>query len=97
MKKSLLLCSLLLCLCWQNVLPQTEVRGIETRRVIYHGSNSYHYGVSYTGGLDCSDEYYGWEFYNANSIPVALDIELWCQDGPNIVKTQSIILKAGER
>ncbi len=95
MKKIVLFISLLFCLSSPDVWSQTQVRGIESRRVIYAGPE-------YHNGQDYSYDYYGWEFYNANSIPVSVDIELWSQaayagDDNQIVKTQSIILKPGEK
>lgn len=90
---------MLFCLNLQNAWSQTEVRGIETRRVIYDGPV---YTVNYVLSAASSCKYYGWEFYNANSIPVSVDIELWSQATSvgadnQIVKTQSIILKPGEK
>lgn len=91
MKKIVLLISLLFCLNLQNAWSQTEVRGIETRRVVYNGPEYSTWPDTY------HNEYYGWEFYNANSIPVSLDIELWCSSSNTIVKSQSIIIKSGEK
>lgn len=96
MKKNMIVFAIMLCLTSINVFAQ-EVRGIETRRVIYEGSD-----------YSCGNEYYGWELTNRNSCTVSLDITLSFQGGvfgtdydvtsvpPQIVKTQSILLNAGE-
>lgn len=86
-----------MCFASMNMFAQ-EVRGIETRRVIYDGPEYYIYSGKY------STKYYGWEFTNRNSITVSVDISLWIQAQSNgyttkpasTVKTQSIILKPGE-
>lgn len=96
MKKILTVLLFLFAFATSIVLAQ-EVRGIETRRVIYDGPR-YSYGWS---GEYHSTRYYGWEVTNQNSIRVSVDITLWSQaryqgDQNNIVKTQSLILKPGE-
>lgn len=71
-----------------------EVRGVETRRIIYEGDEySYEWPFSHLTG----NKYYGWEFTNRNSITISLDIELWSQSGDGkIVKTKTVILKPRE-
>ena len=70
-----------------------EVRGIETRRITYEGPE---YICQFSSASH--NEYYGWELVNRNSIRVSVDIELWCHDVDNaVVKTQTIILKPGEK
>lgn len=72
-----------------------EVRGIETRRVIYYGGPEYYNAVD--PDSDISTRYYGWEVKNRNSITVSVDLALWFQGDQNkIVKTQSIVLNPGE-
>lgn len=79
-----------------NVLGQ-EVRGVETKRVKYYGSQ-YNYKIRYGQGYRSlsSSEYYGWEFHNANSISVAVDIELWLKNG-GLQKTKSVVLEPSEK
>ena len=99
MKKAFLI--ILICFVSLIVAAQ-EVRGIETRRVIYDGPQ-------YSCGYNCSStKYYGWEFTNRNSCAVSVDITLSHQGGAysnnydvtsipsHVVKTQSIVLEAGE-
>ena len=97
MKKIIAVLSILLCLVSTNTFAQ-EVRGIETRRVKYDGPE-------YSCGYNCSStKYYGWELTNRNSCTVSVDITLWSQAMANdyntkpasIVKTQTVILRAGE-
>ena len=108
MKKSLfLLLGALLCLTAPGLSAQTEVRGIETRRVVYDGPEyGYSYNMSRSKYEKWSTEYYGFEFYNRNSIPVSVSIELWCQgyyDGyywlekPTLITTKEAVLDAGEK
>ena len=92
MKKSLfLLLGALWCLAATDLFAQNEVRGVETRRVIYDGPN---YRDMYT-------EYYGFEFSNRNSIPVSVSIELWCNssgyEDPILVTTKDVVLDPGEK
>lgn len=95
MKKVLL--TILTCIISIAAVAQ-EVRGIETRRVIYDGPEYY-------CGYNCSStKYYGWELKNRNSCVVSVDVSLWMQalaDGNNtlpahIVKTQTVVLEVGE-
>ena len=92
MKKFIIILSILLGMTAIESFAQTQVRGIETRRIIYEGSI---YDASYGKK---STKYYGWEITNHNSITVSVEIELWSQteDGGHIVKTQDIILKSKE-
>ncbi len=96
MKKVFVFLSMVLALCSIDSTAQ-EVRGIESRRVIYNGPQ-YRYSYNWSHDLRSSTEYYGWEFYNRNSIPVSLDIELWYNvDGDKIVQTKSVVLESGEK
>lgn len=101
MKKLMVLLAVLMCLASVSAIAQ-EVRGIETRRVIYDGPQ-------YSCGYNCnSTKYYGWEFTNRNSCTVSVDITLSFQGGTygnnydvtsvpsSIVKTQSVVLQSGE-
>lgn len=70
-----------------------QVRGIETKRVVYNGERYY-------GGREYSNEYYGWEFANRNSIPVSVSIILKGRGGRGnpdyIVTTKEIVLDSKE-
>ena len=80
-----------------NVFAQLqEVRGIETRRVIYEGPSYKVIGLD-DHGYD--NKYYGWEFVNRNSISVSVDIELCVKYTyrDEVIKTKSIVLKPGEK
>ncbi|MBP5240605.1 MAG: hypothetical protein J6Z26_01730 [Bacteroidales bacterium] len=94
MKKAILLFCMAMSLFATNAFAQMqEVRGVETRRVIYDGPR-------YEKCSDCnySTKYYGFEFHNSNSIKVSVDIEIYRQeDGKEIlVATKSITLKPNE-
>lgn len=101
MKKAITTLAVLMCFMSVSAIAQ-EVRGIETRRVIYDGPQ-------YSCGYNCSStKYYGWEFTNRNSCTVSVDITLSFQGGTygnnydvtsvpsSVVKTQSVVLRAGE-
>lgn len=93
MKKSLfLLLGALWCLAATDLSAQNEVRGVETRRVIYDGPTYYR---------DMYTEYYGFEFSNRNSIPVSVSIELWRNsseyEDPILVTTKDVVLDPGEK
>lgn len=101
MKKIIMIMCLLFSMGISNVLGQ-EVRGVETKRIKYNGSSQYN-----CGGYE-TDEYYGWEFHNANGIAVSVDIELWrkveYRNGGAIIKhepilqmTKSVVLNPSEK
>lgn len=92
MKKFIVMLGMLLCITAIESFAQTEVKGLETRRVIYNGPS---YDIRYTSGT--STKYYGWEIVNHNSITVSVEAELWINSESRIVKSQDIILKSGER
>ena len=73
-----------------------EVKGVETKLVIYEGS-SYHVGDS---DLDYSSKWFGYSFYNMNSIPVSVEAKLYrYRKGGNynqIVNTKTFNLKSQE-
>lgn len=102
MKKILMVLCMTMCLFTINTFAQEEVRGIETRRVIYEGPK---YITGYSGNNTYATQRYGWEITNRNSITASVDITLYCQVEINcggnrqpagVAKTQSIILKPGE-
>lgn len=95
MKKAFLMFCMAMSLFATNAFAQLqEVRGIETRRVVYDGPR-YEYGISTSY---YSTKYYGFEFHNSNSIKVSVDIEIYRKaDGKEIlVATKSITLKPDE-
>lgn len=88
MKRIIVLLSMMLSMIAIDTMAQ-QVRGVETKRVVYNGEQySYGYNRSY------SNEYYGWEFTNRNSIPVSVSIILKKWD--NIVTTKEIVLDSKE-
>ena len=96
--------TVLMCFASMSLFSQ-EVRGIESRRVIYEGGKEYVSGrSSYTGNYTYSTEYYGWEFKNCNSCGVSVDISLFTQATEEygraipakVLATKSIVLQAGE-
>ena len=98
MKKRMTIITMCMCLVSLSMFSQ-EVRGIETRRVIYDGPQ-------YSCGYDCnSTQYYGWELTNRNSCTVSVDVSLYHQGGADIygvipadiVKTQCVVLSPGEK
>lgn len=94
--------TVLMCFASMSLFSQ-EVRGIESRRVIYEGGKEYRTGSSY-GYSTHSTEYYGWEFKNCNSCGVSVDISLFTQATEEygraipakVLATKSIVLQAGE-
>ncbi len=87
MKKLFILLVVMLSLDITNASAQNEVRGVETKLVTYTASNG--------------TEYFGYEFYNMNSIPVSVDAELYCfktDYGETILKaTKSFVLNSKEK
>ena len=74
-----------------------EVRGVETKLVIYNGpeykgldrSPYYRDAKSYY-----STKWFGFSFYNMNTIPISVDAVLYY--GGNIVDSKSFVLKSNE-
>lgn len=95
MKKAFLMFCMAMSLFATNAFAQLqEVRGVETRRVEYTG-NFYQNGKIHTANTTM----YGWEFHNANSIKVSVDIELCYTDNKGeevVAATKSITLKPDE-
>lgn len=77
-----------------------EVRGVETRRVIYHGEL---YRLEYCTRnrnfvfFANSDEYYGFEFVNRNSVSVSVNIEVYYNGAEDGTLGKEIVLKPGEK
>ena len=74
-----------------------EVRGVETKLVIYNGPQykgqdgpSYERGTKYY----YSTNWFGFSFYNMNTIPVSVDAVLYYEG--NIVDSKSFVLKSKE-
>lgn len=99
--KKIIILYLIICITSLDAFAQQEVRGIQTRRVIYNGD-------SYKADNGIYTEYYGWELYNCNKFTVSVDIELWLHDHETtnnqqltyfnqIVRTQSIVLSPEEK
>ena len=85
----------MLCLTAPGLSAQTEVRGVETRRVVYNGPEYRYYSTHHD---EQSTEYYGFEFYNRNSIPVSVSIELWWQgEKLTLITTKDVVLGTGEK
>lgn len=111
MKKIMAVLTVLMCFASTNVFAQ-EVRGIETKRVIYEGEKEYSYeagSYTYSGSYyRKSTKYYGWKFTNLNSCAVSVDISMYRKahmEGPSydpvhvpaqVIATKSIVLQSGE-
>lgn len=103
MKKIMAILTVLMCFTSMSLFSQ-EVRGIESRRVIYEGGKEYRTSNSAYGHERYSTEYYGWEFKNCNSCGVSVDISLFTQATEDygraipakVLVTKSIVLQAGE-
>lgn len=64
-----------------DLYAQSEVRGVETKLVTYEGSEYQNWiQVGYRTVEENHNEWFGFEFYNMNSIPVSLDVQL-CYTG----------------
>ncbi len=77
-----------------------EVKGVETKLVIYDGSE---YEVrTFSRGYrssTTSTKWFGYSFYNMNSIPVSVEARLYENyryDGPRIITTKTFNLEPGE-
>ena len=100
MKKVILMFCMAICLFATNAFAQMqEVRGVETRRVVYNGPE-------YSVGYNKYTEYYGFEFHNMNSVSVSVDIELYRRETDTdswgnkkqdiLIATKTIVLKPNE-
>ena len=70
-----------------------EVKGIETKLTTYNGSE-YRY---YNGSSDYY-EWFGYSFYNMNSIPVSVEVELHevSKNGDNVIDVKTFNLQSKE-
>lgn len=82
---------MLVVMLWSATTPlhaQNEVRGVETKLVTYYSSEK-------------REKYFGYEFYNMNSIPVSIDAELYYRSSPNneaiLEETKSFVLDSKEK
>ena len=80
----------------------SEVKGVETKLVVYDGSEyEASTGSSRSGGFNyrSSTKWFGYSFYNMNSIPVSVEAELYKTHdykGQLLVTTKTFNLKPGE-
>lgn len=77
-----------------------EVKGVETKVVIYDGpeySAVYDYSM-YSGNnrYQSSTKWFGFSFYNMNSISVSVEAELYQEHDGKMVATKSFNLKPNE-
>lgn len=81
-----------------------EVRGVETKLVVYEGSEyEVHIGWNKRSGhqYKYSTKWFGYSFYNMNSIPISVEAELYVVPGsrqskPKLVDTKTFNLKSKE-
>ncbi len=78
-----------------------EVKGVETKLVIYDGPQyeaAYDYYSSYSNNLrvKSSTKWFGFSFYNMNSISVSVEAELYQEYDGKMVATKSFNLKPNE-
>ena len=81
-----------------NMLAQ-EVRGIETKRVVYTGEEYKLYVDTRWGSREegKSDKYFGFELTNQNSISVSVTIEVYKKGNPDkMIEMKEIVLKSKE-
>lgn len=80
----------------------SEVKGVETKLVVYDGSEyKVEAGRSRSGNshYKYSTKWFGYSFYNMNSIPVSVEAELYKTHdykGQKLVTTKTFNLKPGE-
>ena len=80
----------------------SEVKGVETKLVVYDGSEyKVQTGRSRNGDphYKYSTKWFGYSFYNMNSIPVSVEARLYEFDeyyGPKKIRTKTFNLKPGE-
>lgn len=59
----------------------SEVKGVETKLVVYNGPEYSGREISFSGSqnpIQYSTRWFGYSFYNMNSIPVSVEAELYC-------------------
>jgi len=70
---------ILVCLCFLTLSTSTfaqlkEVKGVETKWVVYNGTDYY---VSASSGNVIKNEYFGYSFTNINKYDITIESELW--------------------
>ncbi len=82
-----------------------EVRGVETKLVVYEGSEyKVHIGWNKRSGdqYKYSTKWFGYSFYNMNSIPISIEAELYMinvseeEEKPKLVDTKTFNLRSKE-
>lgn len=74
-----------------------ELKGVETKLVIYDGRE--YYVKTYSEQYKSCTKWFGYSFYNMNSIPVSVEARLYendDDDGPRMITTKTFNLKPGE-
>ncbi len=103
MKKFLILLISALCITTTTTIAQNQVRGVETKLVKYEGSSyvlkekkSYTYSDKYVE--HSFNSWFGYSFYNMNSIPVSVDAKLYLvgENKTTLVDTKSFVLESKE-
>lgn len=76
----------------------SEVKGVETKVVIYDGPEyrAAYDKNSYSFKYHSSTKWFGFSFYNMNSISVSVEAELYQEDNGKMVATKSFNLKPNE-
>lgn len=102
MKKFFICLVVMLGFATTDLFAQSEVRGVETKLVIYDGPE-YKTWVSngYRSIERIYTEWFGFSFQNMNSIPVSIDVELCYLDDYNnnrrrVVQRKSFVLNSQE-
>lgn len=96
MKKFFICLVVMLGFATTDLFAQSEVRGVETKLVIYDGPE---YIDWISNGYRSYTEWFGFSFQNMNSIPVSIDVEL-CYLGDynsrRVVQRKSFVLNSQE-
>ena len=76
----------------------SEVKGVETKVVIYDGPEyrAIYESSSYSNKYQSSTKWFGFSFYNMNSISVSVEAELYQEHNGKMVATKSFNLKPNE-
>ena len=98
MKRLLILLVAVCGFATTTLSAQNEVRGVETKLVQYDGPEYEDYN-EWLKTSKYSTKWFGYSFYNMNSIPVSVDAELYIEDyyrGWKIVTTKTFVLESKE-
>lgn len=98
MKRLLILLVAVCGFATTTISAQNEVRGVETKLVQYDGPEYKSYD-EHSETDKYSTKWFGYSFYNMNSIPVSVDAELYREDyyrGWVIVDTKTFVLQSKE-